>query len=122
MASGVEVALHDVSKYHGAGRQAVCALAGIDAELAAGELLSIVGPSGSGKSTLLNLIGGLDTPSGGRVIVEGRDLTQLSDDARSDLRLRRIGFVFQSFNLLPSFSAEDNVAWPLGFLGAGWRA
>src|SRR2546426_8448492 len=81
-----------------------------------------MGPSGSGKSTLLNLIAGLDTPTNGRVIVGGQELTHLSDDARSDLRLRHIGFVFQSFNLFPTFTAEENVAWPLGFVGLRWRA
>src|SRR5881296_3906760 len=80
-----------------------------------------MGPSGSGKSTLLNLIAGLDTSTHGRVIVGGQELTRLSDDARSDLRLRHIGFVFQSFNLFPTFTAEENVAWPLGFVGVRWR-
>src|SRR3989441_10785455 len=88
----------------------------------ASQFLSIMGPSGSGKSTLLNLIAGLDTPTHGRVIVGGQELTRLSDDARSDLRLRHIGFVFQSFNLFPTFTAEENVAWPLGFVGLRWRA
>src|SRR5213593_1773599 len=81
-----------------------------------------MGPSGSGKSTLLNLIAGLDTSTHGRVIVGGQELTQLSDDARSDLRLRHIGFVFQGFNLFPTFTVQENVAWPLGFLGRSWRA
>ena len=76
-----------------------------------------MGPSGSGKSTLLNLIAGLDTSTHGRVIVGGQELTRLSDDARSDLRLRHIGFVFQSVNLFATFTAEENVAWPLGFVG-----
>ena len=83
--------------------------------------VALTGPSGSGKSTLLNLIAGLDTPDDGRVEVGGRDLAHLSDDARSDLRLQRIGFVFQSFNLFPTFTVEENVAWPLEFLGVGWR-
>jgi putative ABC transport system ATP-binding protein len=70
---------------------------------------------------MLNLIAGVDTPSSGRVIVAGHDLAQLSDDARSDLRLRHVGFVFQSFHLFPTFSGEENVAWPLEFLGIHWR-
>ncbi len=82
-----------------------------------GEFVSLMGPSGSGKSTLLNLVGGLDTPTSGRVFVAGHDLAGLSDDERSDLRLRGIGFVFQSFNLFPSFTVVENVIWPLEFLG-----
>jgi putative ABC transport system ATP-binding protein len=80
-----------------------------------------MGPSGSGKSTLLNLIAGLDTPTRGRVLVGGEDLASLADEARSRLRLRSIGFVFQSFNLFPTFTVEENVAWPLEFLGVAWR-
>ena len=79
-----------------------------------------MGPSGSGKSTLLNLVAGLDTPSAGRVLVAGRELACLSDEGRSALRLQRIGFVFQTFNLFPTFTVEENVAWPLEFLGRGW--
>jgi putative ABC transport system ATP-binding protein len=75
-----------------------------------------MGPSGSGKSTLLNLIAGLDTPTTGSVRIEGRDLSALSDDERSDLRIQRIGVVFQSFNLFPTFTVEENVMWPLEFL------
>jgi putative ABC transport system ATP-binding protein len=85
--------------------------------VAPGEFVSLMGPSGSGKSTLLNLIAGLDTPTIGQILVAGSDLAELSDDARSDLRLRHIGIVFQSFNLFPSFTAEENVLWPLEFLG-----
>jgi putative ABC transport system ATP-binding protein len=85
------------------------------------EFVAILGPSGSGKSTMLNLIAGLDSPTSGRVMLGGRDLAFLGDNARSDLRLREIGFVFQNFNLFPSFTAEENVAWPLEFLGVGWR-
>ena len=83
----------------------------------AGKFASLMGPSGSGKSTLLNLVAGLDTPTAGRVCVAGHDLAGLSDDARSDLRLRDIGIVFQSFNLFPSFTVAENVIWPLEFLG-----
>jgi putative ABC transport system ATP-binding protein len=110
-----------VSKRYGDGPQAVAALTDVSLAVAAGELVAVMGPSGSGKSTLLNLVAGLDVPSDGRVIVDGADLAGLSEDARSDLRLRRIGFVFQSFNLFPTFSATENVAWPLEFLGASWR-
>ncbi len=115
------VIIDHVSKRYGDGPQAVTALADVSVNVRVGEFVSIMGPSGSGKSTLLNLIAGLDTPSAGRVIVGGEDLAALSDDGRSLLRLRHIGFVFQSFNLFPTFTAEENVAWPLEFLGVSWR-
>ncbi len=116
------VVLERVSKSYGDTGHAVTALSDVSLQVPASQFLSIMGPSGSGKSTLLNLIAGLDTPTHGRVIVGGQELTRLSDDARSDLRLRHIGFVFQSFNLFPTFTAEENVAWPLGFVGRRWRA
>jgi len=115
------VTLEAVSKLYGTGPQAVRALTDANLTVPSGEFLSIMGPSGSGKSTMLNLIAGVDTPSSGRVFVAGHDLAQLSDDQRSDLRLRHVGFVFQSFNLFPTFSGEENVAWPLEFLGIHWR-
>jgi len=99
----------------------VTAVVAVTLQVPRGEFVSIMGPSGCGKSTLLNLIAGLDTPDEGRVVVGGRDLAHLSDDARSDVRLHQIGFVFQSFNLFPTFSVEENVAWPLEFLGMRWR-
>ena len=116
------VVLERVSKSYGDAGRAVTALSDVSLQVPASQFLSIMGPSGSGKSTLLNLIAGLDTPTHGRVIVGGQELTRLSDDARSDLRLRHIGFVFQSFNLFPTFTAEENVAWPLAFVGLRWRA
>jgi len=116
------VVLERVSKSYGDAGHAVTALSDVSLQVPASQFLSIMGPSGSGKSTLLNLIAGLDTPTHGRVIVGGQELTHLSDDACSDLRLRHIGFVFQSFNLFPTFTAEENVAWPLGFVGLRWRA
>ncbi len=97
------------------------ALADVCLEVPRGEFLSVMGPSGCGKSTLLNIIAGLDRPSSGRVEVDGRDLSALSDEQRSDLRLQRIGFVFQTFNLFPTFTVIENVAWPLEFLGYRWK-
>jgi putative ABC transport system ATP-binding protein len=115
------ILLEQVCKRYGTGPQAVDALSDVSLRVAPEEFLSIIGPSGCGKSTLLNLIAGIDTPTSGRVWVEGHELAKLSDDARSDLRLQRIGFVFQSFNLFPTFTAEENVTWPLEFLGVHWR-
>ncbi len=121
MPNSAAVLLERVHKRYGSGPQAVEALNDVTLRVAPEEFLSIMGPSGCGKSTLLNLIAGIDTPSSGRVWVAGHDLAQLSDDARSDLRLQHIGFVFQSFNLFPTFTAEENVTWPLEFLGVHWR-
>jgi len=119
----MENAIHiqSVSKHYGVGAQDVAALSDINLAVPPGEFLSVMGASGCGKSTLLNLIAGLDTPTTGNVFVAGRDIAHLSDDARSDLRLQHIGFVFQSFNLFPTFTIEENVGWPLEFLGIRWR-
>lgn len=95
----------------------VAALRGVDLSVARGSFLSIMGPSGSGKSTLLNILGALELPTSGQVFFEGQDLHALSDEQRAILRRRRIGFVFQQFNLLPIFSAEENVALPLRLEG-----
>lgn len=121
MPNSAAVLLERVHKRYGTGPQAVDALNDLNLRVAPEEFLSIMGPSGCGKTTLLNLIAGIDTPTSGRVWVAGHDLAQLSDDARSDLRLQHIGFVFQSFNLFPTFTAEENVTWPLEFLGVHWR-
>jgi putative ABC transport system ATP-binding protein len=111
------IVLEAVTKAYGTGGARVMVLGGVSLSVPGGQFVSIIGPSGSGKSTLLNLIAGLDVPTSGRVLVAGHDLGALSDDGRSDLRLRRIGIVFQSFNLLPSFTVEENVRCPLEFAG-----
>ncbi len=98
-----------VRRHYQVGTEEVQALRGVDVQIARGGLVVFKGRSGSGKTTLLNLIGGLDQPTGGRVTLFGHDLSQLSDDARTTLRQERIGFVFQSFSLLPVFSALENV-------------
>ena len=103
----------NLEKSYGSGELRVEALRGIDLKVEPGEFLAIMGPSGSGKSTLLHLLGGVDRPSGGQVLLEGADLAALDDNQRTILRRRRIGFVFQSFNLLPTLSAEENVSLPL---------
>jgi putative ABC transport system ATP-binding protein len=116
------IAAQGVSKRYGDGRQAVAALTDVTLTVDDGEFVAVMGPSGSGKSTLLNLIAGIDTATEGRVVVGGRDLGLLTEDARSDLRLQRIGLVFQSFNLFPMLTALENVSLPLDFLRVGPRA
>jgi putative ABC transport system ATP-binding protein len=102
-----------LTKVFGTGEARVEALRGIDLQVAPGEFVAVMGPSGSGKSTLLHLIGGLDAPTSGTVRVGGDDLGTLNDDRLTLLRRRRIGFVFQAFNLLDVLTAEENVALPL---------
>jgi putative ABC transport system ATP-binding protein len=104
-------------KVYGDGRTAVRALDGIDVDFAAGEFTVIMGPSGSGKSTLMHCLAGLDTPTSGRVFLGDTDLTGLSDTALTLIRRRRIGFVFQSFNLLPTLDARANIELPLQLAG-----
>src|SRR5947199_4904683 len=115
------IALSDVHKVSRQGETEVRALAGVSFEVAAGEFVAIRGPSGSGKSTLLHLIGGLDVPSAGEIRIDGALLSRLSDDELTVFRRRRIGIVFQFFNLLPTLSAEENVALPLLLDGARAR-
>ena len=101
------------SKRYELGETEVVALAGVDLDIAAGEFVTIAGPSGSGKSTLLHLLGALDAPDEGSVALEGRDLATISERERTLLRRRRLGFVFQSFHLVPVLSALENVEYPL---------
>jgi putative ABC transport system ATP-binding protein len=112
------VRLRGVSRDYPGG---VVALRDVDLDIARGELLAIVGPSGSGKTTMLNVIGTLDRPSAGQVVIDGLDVTESSDRELSALRAFRIGFVFQLFHLAPGVSALDNVADGLLYTGAGLR-
>jgi putative ABC transport system ATP-binding protein len=99
------------------GKRKVTALHPIDVEVARGEMVAIIGPSGSGKSTLLNLIGGLDRPTSGDIVIEDQHLSRLSDDDLTRIRRDKIGFIFQFFNLLPSLSCLENVSLPLHLRG-----
>jgi putative ABC transport system ATP-binding protein len=107
------VSVRNVSKDYMLGKTVVHALREVTLEVGSGDFLSIAGPSGSGKTTLLNLVGCVDTPSGGVVEVDGRDTSKLSERALTELRLRRIGFIFQSFNLVSVLTVAQNVEFPL---------
>lgn len=115
------IRLLNISKHYRVGPQLVRALDGVDLEIADGEFLAIMGPSGSGKSTLMNIIGCLDQPTAGRYELDTLDVGRLNDNQLAVLRNRRLGFVFQSFNLLPRLAALDQVAMPLLYRGASNR-
>jgi putative ABC transport system ATP-binding protein len=110
------VQLKDVSKRFD-GKREVLALDDVSLEVAKGDMVAIVGPSGSGKSTLLNLVGGLDHPTSGEIVVDGQPVSRLGDDALTKVRRDKIGFIFQFFNLLPTLSSLENVAIPLHLRG-----
>ena len=109
--------LTDICKDYVQGKEPVRVLKNVNLTVEQGEYLAIMGPSGSGKTTLMNLIGCLDVPTSGDMELDGKDLKDLSDDALADIRNRHIGFVFQSFHLLPKMTALDNVALPLLYAG-----
>jgi len=100
------------------GQETVHVLKGIDLDIKKGDYVALMGPSGSGKSTLMNLLGCLDTPTAGSYLLNGEDVSKMSDDELADIRNREIGFVFQTFNLLPRTTALDNVALPMIYAGA----
>src|ERR1700716_1406862 len=106
---GIILKAENLEKTYRVGKVDVPALRGIDLTVQEGEFLAVMGPSGCGKSTMLHLMGGLLTPTNGRIIIDGEDLTAASDSRRTDIRRRKIGFVFQRFNLFPTLTAEGNL-------------
>ncbi len=115
---GPVVRAEGIARTYVRGNEEVAALRGVDLEVARGEFVAITGPSGSGKSTLLHIVGGLDHPDEGKVLLEGRDLAGMDDPELALVRRRRLGFVLQFFNLLPTLDAGENVAFPLLLDGA----
>jgi putative ABC transport system ATP-binding protein len=111
------ILLDNVKKYYHMGDQEVRAMDGVTVSFDAGSFWAIMGPSGSGKSTMLNILGCLDHPTAGRFVLDGYDASDLDDDERSELRLRRLGFIFQSFNLIPQLTVQENIELPLYYLG-----
>lgn len=107
------IEIKSMTKVYGMDEAAVSALAGVDVEVSRGEFVAIMGPSGSGKSTLMNILGCLDRPTAGTYILDGRNVSQMSKDELADIRNEKLGFIFQSFNLLPRLSALSNVMLPL---------
>ena len=117
--SDVIVHARGLTKAFGEGTQQVWALRGVDLDIGTGEFLALVGPSGSGKTTLLNLVGALDAPTGGELVVLGHQIAALSKPERAVLRLRSLGFVFQAYNLVPVLTAVENVEFVLELQGLG---
>ena len=117
VAIALAVAATAVTRRYGTGESAVDALRGVTLEVPKAQFTAVMGPSGSGKSTLMHMLAGLDTPSAGTVTIGGEDITKLKDKQLTKLRRRHIGFVFQSFNLLPTLTAEENVLLPLSIAG-----
>jgi len=113
------IVLEDVSRIYDTGKVQVPALMSVNLKVAKGEFLAIIGPSGSGKSTMMNILGCLDRPTSGLYVLDGQPVEELNDDGLAYVRSRSIGFVFQSYNLLPRTSALENVATPLMYQGVG---
>jgi putative ABC transport system ATP-binding protein len=115
--SGNAVVARDVARYYGEGDSQVRAVCGVSLEVPSGQFMAVMGPSGSGKSTLMHVLAGLDRPTSGRVEIGGEDVTEMNDKQLTLLRRRRIGFIFQFFNLLPVLTAEENIRLPLSIAG-----
>lgn len=112
------ITVRNLKKYYGRGDSQVKALDGVDLEVARGEFAAIVGASGSGKTTLLNIIGGLDTPTEGEVTVDGVNLAGLREEQLAVFRRKKIGFIFQNYNLVPTLTVEENILFPLDLDGS----
>ncbi len=117
--AGTIIELAGVSKLYDTGKVVVSALSEVDLTVERGEFVAIIGPSGSGKSTMMHILGCLDRPSSGRYVLDGTPVDELDNDGLADVRSRSIGFVFQSYNLLPRTTALENVAAPLAYQGIG---
>ncbi|GAB3201903.1 putative ABC transport system ATP-binding protein [Pontibacter aydingkolensis] len=113
----VIIETHDISKVYRMGAETIHALKSVSIKISKGEYVAFMGPSGSGKSTLMNIIGCLDTPTGGQYILNGQDVSNMTDNELAEVRNKEIGFVFQTFNLLPRQSSLENVALPLIYAG-----
>src|SRR5476649_804997 len=113
----VIIRLDEIEKSYFMGTQAIPVLKGISLDIFKNEYVALMGPSGSGKSTLMNILGCLDSPTGGRYILNGKDVSRMPDNDLAEVRNKEIGFVFQQFNLLPRLSAAENVALPLIYSG-----
>lgn len=112
------IKIRNITRDFHLGQEIVKVLKGIDIDIEKGEYVAFMGPSGSGKSTLMNLLGCLDTPTSGQYILSGKDVSKMADDELAEIRNKEIGFVFQTFNLLPRTTALDNVALPMVYAGA----
>ena len=112
------ITIHNLKKYYGSGSSQVKALDGVDMTVAQGEFAAIVGPSGSGKTTLLNMMGGLDLPTQGEIIVDGVTLSSLREEQLAVFRRKRVGFIFQNYNLVPTLTVEENILFPLDLDGS----
>lgn len=113
------IVVEDIHKSYLMGKEAVPALRGVSLDIFPGDFVCLMGPSGSGKTTLLNIVGGLDEAGRGHVIVDGENLVSLSENKLADLRLRKMGFIFQNYNLLANFTAQENVEAPMVLAKAG---
>src|SRR4029079_16522465 len=111
------IQLQDIKKNYYMGKQVIEVLKGISFNILKNEYVALMGPSGSGKSTLMNILGCLDTPTSGRYVLNGHDVSSMADNDLADVRNKEIGFVFQQFNLLPRLTAAENVALPLVYAG-----
>ncbi len=119
MSNQVIIRLENIQKSYFMGNQAIPVLKGISLDIHKNEYVALMGPSGSGKSTLMNILGCLDSPTGGKYILNEKDVSKMADDELAEVRNSEIGFVFQQFNLLPRLSAAENVALPLIYAGVG---